>query len=118
MASHLPNVLRAHRKRLSLSQEDVAFLLGVQSGAKVCRYERYCRQPGFETALAYEAIFQRRAAQLFAGIYQRIHRGVVARARLLARKAAGKSAPGAPTRRLQVLLEIASSKIISSSDNE
>lgn len=34
------NYLLTYRKRSALSQEEVAYLLGAQSGAKVCRYER------------------------------------------------------------------------------
>jgi hypothetical protein len=56
---HFPNYLRAHRKRLSLSQDEIAYLLGAYSGAKVCCYERFHYEPVFHTALAYEAIFGR-----------------------------------------------------------
>src|SRR5258708_38807061 len=53
-APHLHNYLRAHRKRLGLSQDEVAYLLGAESGAKVCRYERLVRGASLETALAFE----------------------------------------------------------------
>jgi transcriptional regulator with XRE-family HTH domain len=43
--AQLPNYLLSNRKRLSLSQKDVAFLLGNQDGAKVSRYERFAREP-------------------------------------------------------------------------
>jgi hypothetical protein len=46
------NYLRSNRKRLALSQDEVAFLLGALSGTKVCRYERFVRTPSLETALA------------------------------------------------------------------
>src|SRR3954464_4298773 len=86
MSPHLPNHLRAHRKRLALSQDDVSFLLGVRSGAKACRYERFLRQPGLETALAYVAIFQKQIHDLFPGLYEQIRQRVVMRARILCRK--------------------------------
>ena len=79
----LPNYLRSNRKRLGLSQDEVAFLLGAQSGAKVCRYERFVREPSLATALAYEAIFQRPASELFGGFYQTIEKQVAARAKAL-----------------------------------
>ena len=82
-ASKLPNYLRANRKRLALSQDDVAFLLGTQSGAKVCRYERFVREPYIETIFAYEVIFQKPARELFGGMYHKIEREVAARAKLL-----------------------------------
>jgi transcriptional regulator with XRE-family HTH domain len=86
MVSHLPNHLRAHRKRSGLSQDEVAFLLGAHSGAKVCRYERFIREPSLQTALAYEAVFQRPASKLFPGLYRKIEREVAARAEALAHR--------------------------------
>ena len=79
----LPNYLRSHRKRLGLSQDEVAFLLGVRSGAKVCRNERFAREPSLATALAYEVIFQRPASELLGGLYQEIEQQVAERAKAL-----------------------------------
>jgi transcriptional regulator with XRE-family HTH domain len=85
MASQqLSNYLRTYRKRSALSQAEVAFLLGQKSGAKVCRYERFKREPGLQTALAYVAIFQKPVSDLFPGLYQEIARNVRARAAKLA----------------------------------
>ena len=84
MASHsFPNYLLAHRKRLALSQREVACLLGADGGAKVCRYERFVRIPSLETALAYEAAFRRPVRELFGGLYAKIQKDVAARARVL-----------------------------------
>ena len=82
--AQLPNYLRSNRKRLALSQEEVAFLLGSQSGAKVSRYEQFAREPSLETALACEMIFQRSASELFGGLYQKVEAEVAARATTLA----------------------------------
>jgi transcriptional regulator with XRE-family HTH domain len=82
----LPNYLRSNRKRLALSQEEVAFLLGNQGGSKVCRYERFAREPSLETALAFEVIFQRPASELFGGLYQKIEQEVAVRAKTLTHK--------------------------------
>jgi transcriptional regulator with XRE-family HTH domain len=79
----LSNYLRVNRKRLALSQDEVAFLLGVKSGAKVSRNEMFVRVPSLETAFAYEAIFQKPARELFSGLYQQIEQDVVARAKIL-----------------------------------
>ena len=52
----LPNYLQSQRKRLSLSQEEVAFLLGIRgmnTAAKVCRDEKCAREPSLRDALAY-----------------------------------------------------------------
>jgi transcriptional regulator with XRE-family HTH domain len=82
--AQLPNYLRSNRKRLSLSQEEVAFLLGNQSGAKISRYEQFNREPSLETALALEVIFQRSASELFGGLYQKVEQEVTERAKALA----------------------------------
>lgn len=84
--AQLPNYLRSNRKRLALSQEEVAFLLGTQSGAKVCRYERFTREPSLATALAYEVILQKPASELFGGLYQKVQQEVAARAKTLTHK--------------------------------
>jgi transcriptional regulator with XRE-family HTH domain len=84
MASqHLSNHVRKFRKRAALSQRDVAFLLGVKSPSKISRYERFVREPGFATAIACEAIFQRPVSELFPGPYQEIGAGVKMRAKIL-----------------------------------
>ena len=88
----LPNHLRANRKILALSQGEVSFLLGTQNGAKVCRYERFVREPSLETALAYEVMFKRSVSELFPGLYQKVEREVATRAKeLVARAGRGKS---------------------------
>jgi DNA-binding XRE family transcriptional regulator len=81
MASQqLSNYLRTYRKRSALSQDEVAFLVGQKSGAKVCRYERFKQEPGLQTALAYVVIFQKPVSDLFPGLYQEIAENVRARA--------------------------------------
>ena len=96
--SPLSNYLLSNRKRSALSQEDVAFLLGTQSGAKVSRHERFAREPGLRTALAYEAIYQRSASELFSGLYGEIERAVAARAKALATKTGKPSRQSAQRR--------------------
>ena len=65
--NQLQNYLRMYRKLGALSQEEIAFLLGKEGGAKVCRYERFLAQPNLEIALAYAVIFQRPLQELFRG---------------------------------------------------
>jgi transcriptional regulator with XRE-family HTH domain len=94
--SLLPNYLLSNRKRSALSQEDVSFLLGTQSGAKVCRHERFAREPSLRTALAYEVIYQRSASELFSGLYGEVEREVAQRAQKLASEG-GSSNPNRQT---------------------
>ena len=85
MAS-LSNYLRPHRKRLALSQEEVAFMLGgtgENKGSKVSRDESFDREPGLRAALAYEVIYGKPVRELFAGLYEQVEQDVAKRAKLL-----------------------------------
>ncbi len=87
MAAHkLQNYLRTHRKRAGLSQDEVAFLLGCRSGAKVSRYERFARLPTLRSAFAYEVIFRTPVSELFAGVFQKVECETTRRAKLLAQR--------------------------------
>jgi transcriptional regulator with XRE-family HTH domain len=82
----LPNYLQSHRKRNSLSQEEVGFLLGatgMNKGEKVCRDENFAREPSLQDALAYEVIYGHPVRELFAGRYQQAEQSVAERARIL-----------------------------------
>ncbi len=79
----LDNYLRTYRKKLGLTQREVAFLLGCHGPAKISRYERQGSIPSLETLLAYEVIFQKPARELFAGIYDRVERETLRRVRQL-----------------------------------
>lgn len=64
--------LRSHRKRLGLSQDELARLMGAASGAKVSQYERYSTEPSLRAVLACEFIFCVPARELFAGIFEAV----------------------------------------------
>ncbi len=107
MPSKLPNYLRTARKAASLTQAEVAYLLGGRTGAKVSRYERFRQQPQLETVFAYEAIFRIPARELFAGVYQQIERKTRRRVRTLSRRL-GKVPPDAALRRKAEFLRVVS----------
>jgi transcriptional regulator with XRE-family HTH domain len=102
----LSHHLRANRKRLALSQDDVAFLLGNESGAQVSRYEHFDRVPTLETALAYEVIMKRSASELFGGMYLGAERKVAERAKALMQQMTDVTGPRAARRR-SVLADLA-----------
>jgi transcriptional regulator with XRE-family HTH domain len=79
--SRTPHYLRSERRRLALTQIDVGFLLGIRTRTKVSRYERAENVPSLQTALAYEAIFAKPAAALFAAMFDEIRKQVARRAR-------------------------------------
>lgn len=88
----LPNYLRTHRKRLGLSQEEAAYLLGCRTGTKVSRYERHARLPVIHTIFATEVIFGAPVRELYAGIYEEAERRTRERARDLLRRLEGQPA--------------------------
>lgn len=83
MARSLPNYLRTFRRRVHLSQADVARLLGGSSRTTVVRHETGARVPSLETALAYAAIYNVDVRDLFAGHYEDRIADVVAQAEVL-----------------------------------
>src|SRR5260370_32382584 len=88
-----------------------SYLLGTRSGAKVCRYEKFLREPGLESALALQVIFERPVAELFQGLFQKIEAQVRERAKKLAQnKPSGKLSPFA-THKRQTLAGIASGHV-------
>jgi hypothetical protein len=90
----LPNYLQSQRKRLSLTQEEVGFLLGIggmYKGAKVCRDENFAREPSLREALTYEAMYGRPVSELFAGLSQQARQDVKARAKFMLHRKVRKS---------------------------
>jgi len=80
----LTNYIRTYRRRRGLSQDEVAFLLGVGLATGVSRHESGDRVPLLETALAYEVILQIPVSVLFAGHYRTVESIVRQRAKTLA----------------------------------
>ena len=75
---------------------------------KVWRYERFTREPGLKSALAYEAIFQTPISKLFPGLYEKIQSQVKARAKMLEGRNSGGNANRLETLKRQTLTGIAS----------
>ncbi len=88
----------------------MAFLLGTMTGAKVSRYENFVRIPSLETAMALEAIFQRPISDLFAGQYEQIEKQVMERAKALTHQTNYQKPGRGPARKLQTLMNIATSR--------
>jgi transcriptional regulator with XRE-family HTH domain len=90
----LENYLRTYRKETGLSQREVAFLMGCETGAQISRYERRRRLPPLKTALACEAILGIPVAELFAGLRQSVEKNIAKR-RLALRSKLQASRPDA-----------------------
>ena len=94
---------------MTLSQEEVAFLLGVNGeyrAIKASRDENTVREPNLRAALAYEAIYDRPVRELFAGLYEEVEREVAMRARILGHRTVTRPRP-----RLQEVIARLVSKI-------
>jgi transcriptional regulator with XRE-family HTH domain len=79
----LPHLLCAARKRRSLEQREVAFLIGSTDGSRVSRYETFERMPELRTALAFELIYGRPVGELFAGLREEVAEELAPRAKIL-----------------------------------
>jgi transcriptional regulator with XRE-family HTH domain len=108
MSAPLASYLRTFRKRSGFTQDEVAFLLGSVSGAKVSRYEQLARQPNLPTVFAYEVIFRAPVRNLFAGLYQKVEETTRARARLLSEKLNAAGPDRITARKLAVLQSLSS----------
>ena len=77
---------------------------GEDKGAKVCRDEKFTREPSLRSALAYEAIYGRPVRELFAGLYEQVEQEVTERAKILTYRKVGNQNP----KRHQALTNLAS----------
>jgi transcriptional regulator with XRE-family HTH domain len=103
MSHKLPNYLKTYRKRAGLTQDEMAFLLGCKSGAKVSRYEQFKRRPSLETVFAYQTILQVPANELFAGIFQEAQRETNKRVESLKKKLSQAEPTPLVARKLEML---------------
>ena len=83
MAKDIPHHMRRYRLRASLTQGEMARLVGGQSPATVCQYEGFSREPDLRTALAYQLIFGVPVHRLFPGVYHEVEKAVTKRAHRL-----------------------------------
>ena len=84
MPQPLNNYLRTFRQKSGLSQDEIAFLLGTESGTRVSRYECGKHMPRLEVALALAAIYGTSVEELFRGACQSVESIIRNRAHQLA----------------------------------
>ena len=60
--------MRAHRKRLQLSQRELAFLLVLRTRSAVAQHEMLARIPNAKLLLKYEALFGRPMGELLPAV--------------------------------------------------
>ena len=106
MTHRVKTYLRTFRRRSGLTQTEVAFLLGVHSGAKVSRYERLSRRPSFQTALGLQAVFGIPAETLLPVISAQVERKIMAPAHLLSRRLERHSDSARTKRKIRFLTSV------------
>jgi transcriptional regulator with XRE-family HTH domain len=97
------NYVRTHRRRLGLSQDDLAFLLGKSFSEHISRYEHFCRVPTLENALALAIILRVSPVELFAREYERIRERVQRQASRLATRISADRADAKKVRKVAFL---------------
>lgn len=101
MSQHaLKTYLLTYRKRTGLSQHEVAFLLGIESGTTVSKHETGARTPHLDAALSYAIILGPSAEELFAGRHRELQRRIQGRAAKLMRRLKSRIASPANSQKL------------------
>jgi len=103
-STRLTNYLRSGRKRLALSQCEVAFLMGRRGGAKISSYESLSTTPTLETAIAFGIIYGTPLEELFAGVHDRVARDIGERAKVLRHRVSFKG-PGPRSEKKRAAVE-------------
>lgn len=108
MSTRLPHYLRTYRKRAGFTQDEMAFLFGCKSSAKILKYERFRRQPNLSTIFSYQTIFDTPPHVLFAGVFQKAGLRTHKRAQLLFKKLSREKLTPLVARKLDALKSVAS----------
>ena len=73
------NYLRLHRRKRGLTQEELAFLLGYQSGAKISRLEQIDPPQVFSLGFAFELLFGVDAREIYPALFEAVRETVIHR---------------------------------------
>lgn len=83
MTHHHRAAFRSWRRRSGLTQEDVAFLVGLRAASQVSRHESGEREPDLRLALGYKLVFDATVHELLPKIYFDVAGKIGSRARML-----------------------------------
>lgn len=89
MDRRIPCYLRKHRRRWELTQDELAFLLGLEGRSLVSRYERGLISAA-RALIACEVIFRCPASELFPALYAEVKDEVMRRGKVLYEEFEGK----------------------------
>src|SRR6266542_6117949 len=94
--SSKPNLMRVLRRRLGLTQKELAFLVGYESDSQVSRIENGSRIPHLAEVLVVELVFGVPAVTVFPQIRQAVGPRIRSRAQALLREVEKSSLAGTP----------------------
>jgi len=83
MDHRIKTYVRPLRRRWGLTQRELAFLIGANSGTVVSRIEGVKRTPSLAATFALAIVFSAAPAELFPALSSQIHEDVITRAREL-----------------------------------
>lgn len=110
MSRKLSNYIRTFRKRLGLTQHDVAFLTGYHDGSKVSGIERQRKLPSLRAVIALSIIFHVKVYELFPQMYTEVEEAVTKQAQVLSQKLSDKGLSILPVKRVRHIRSLASER--------
>lgn len=102
---NLENYILTERKRAGLSQQELAYLLGIKSGSTVSRCENFERSVSLDAAIALEVVFGVSIRELFAGRYEQIAARTIDRVDCLGAKLSNAPQTRYTKHKVEVLLD-------------
>lgn len=86
MSRDKPNYLRTFRMRAGLTQQEVAFLLGLSNRKAVSRFERTGQGMALEQMLALQIIFDVSVQELYSSLHLKVEQLALTRVQVLIQK--------------------------------
>jgi transcriptional regulator with XRE-family HTH domain len=113
MTTRFISYLRPLRRRWGLTQRELAFLIGGQSGAAISRLEQLKRTPSLAALIACEVLFGVGHTEIFPDSYTQVRQAVMARANELY-----EALQGNPSRATRAKLDFLESVLARGGDAE
>jgi transcriptional regulator with XRE-family HTH domain len=101
---NLENYILTERKRAGLSQQELAYLLGMKSSSTVSRCENFERSVSLDAAIALEVVFGVSIRELFAGRYEQVAKKTIDRVDCLGAKLSNAPQTRYTKHKVEVLL--------------
>jgi DNA-binding XRE family transcriptional regulator len=93
MEKKITSHVRAYRRRWGFTQDELAFMIGLNSRSVVSKLECCDRLPTLVVGFALYTVFGTRGMELFPAVFREVEAGVLARAHELYERLQGSTAP-------------------------